>query len=140
GPVGNPVGDPVAGSRLTANAGMLASAVSLGARSGTRTMPVAGMSPSERGGAPVGSIQSSSALPGSTGAAPTAFTRRNASPRAALAISAVLPSDPASAATNGDSGTAAFCATSAIPSPSAATNANAVSRRQTPSRFHQPLS
>src|SRR5205823_4909476 len=99
GPVGKPLGEPAAGSRLTASAGIFASALSTGAASGTRAMPVAGMRPSDRGAAPVGSIQSSSAFPGATGAAPTALTNKNASLLRALAISAGLPSAPASTAT-----------------------------------------
>ena len=66
-----------------------------------RPTPVAGMTPSERGGWPSGSIHSSSDLPGGTGAPPTVLTVRMRSSRAIVAISAGLASGPASTTTIG---------------------------------------
>ena len=75
---------------VTARAGTWARATDGISGNSTRLRPVAGRTPSERGGAPSGSIHNSSVWPGGTGATPTALTSTPRSPRRMVAISAVV--------------------------------------------------
>src|SRR5689334_12429282 len=91
GPVGSPVGDPPAGSTLTASVGVLPSTASWAALNASVALPVAGSRPSDTGCAPPpGSIQSSYELAAGAGRGFTVVTR-NARARSKLCNSHTGP-------------------------------------------------